>query len=171
MQATSEWTLTSRLKLAISAAQFRRSFQRRNESKYMAKPPGTAKPRGGGAMRSVMILVLVAAICYAQERRDGNFWRGGICPGCDAAATKTLKTVYITGMLDGALLNLPEDFKVLQHVTIGQVMDGMDRFYGEYRNRSIGVSDALVVVAMEIRGDSPEKIAAHIADVRRFAAK
>src|SRR5215472_7338451 len=81
MQAISEWTLTSRLKLATSAVQFRRSFQRRNEKQvHGGAACETVAPRGRGTMRNLMILVLLATTCYAQEPRDGNFWRGGICP-------------------------------------------------------------------------------------------
>jgi hypothetical protein len=43
---------------------------------------------------------------------------------------------------------------------VGQLVDGMDRFYSDFRNRGIATSHALFIVAMQISGATDEQIRA-----------
>lgn len=42
--------------------------------------------------------------------------------------------------------------------TYGQLVDGLDEFYSDYRNKTLAISDALPIVGMELRGLPPEMI-------------
>lgn len=45
-------------------------------------------------------------------------------------------------------------------ITVGQLQDGMDKFYEDYRNQRITMVDAIYVVKMEIEGERQELIEA-----------
>jgi hypothetical protein len=44
------------------------------------------------------------------------------------------------------------------NTTTGQISDGLDSFYGDFKNRKIKISDALYVVKKQIHGASSEEI-------------
>lgn len=59
----------------------------------------------------------------------------------------------------------------LQHLTAGQVSDGLGQFYSDYRNRTILVHDAVWLVLKGIAGTPEEKMKEMIESYRRAAAK
>src|SRR5262249_42012742 len=59
--------------------------------------------------------------------------------------------------------------KYLAKVTVGQVSDGLDEFYGDYRNRSIRVSDAIWLVLNEASGKSRAEMDVMIENWRKNA--
>jgi hypothetical protein len=121
------------------------------------------------------VLLSLISVCHAQNktRRDGNWWN---TQGHD------LKRFYMIGLFDG--MQLGNYFSVwgiqsgdktseacevkairsyqnhldkyFTNVTNGQVADGLDTFYKDYRNRSILVPDAVWVVINSIAG-KPQK--------------
>ncbi|MGD0625712.1 MAG: hypothetical protein ABSB32_13450 [Thermodesulfobacteriota bacterium] len=43
-------------------------------------------------------------------------------------------------------------------ITLGQIVDGLNTFYGDFKNRRIRISDAVYVVKKQIQGASSEEI-------------
>jgi hypothetical protein len=100
-----------------------------------------------------------------ENRRDGNWWR---------QQPQMVKVVYIVGFFDG--MELGSDFsfwkymddetlmaktaasyreyngKYFGHVTSGQLADGLDNFYQDYRNRQIRLQHAVWLVVNAIAG-------------------
>src|ERR1700737_4718265 len=122
---------------------------------------------------SIAFVLLVCGIAAAphepSQRRDGNWWREMGSGG---------KFVYVTGFFDGMDLgnnfsywgivdkqkNDPAMTKVansydsymqryLTNVTNGQLADGLDKFYSDFRNRRIKVNSAVWLVLNEIAGE------------------
>jgi hypothetical protein len=123
------------------------------------------------AIAFTFLLFLTAPLARNQQstRRDGNWW-------IDQDRTSKLK--YVTGFYDG--MNLGNKFsywglddpkgvvaekvvgaysaysdKYVSEVTNGQLVDGLDKFYGDFRNRRIEVMGAIWLVLNEIAG-TPE---------------
>jgi hypothetical protein len=116
----------------------------------------------------VFVGVLVTST-LAEEDRDGNWWR-----------TRRVfdKAVYVTGMIDGvsigtailtknimtkgdptALDSLATGTKrLLAGVKVQQLVDGIDRFYSDFRNRGIMTWAAFYIVGMQISGATDEEI-------------
>lgn len=44
------------------------------------------------------------------------------------------------------------------NIIIGQILDGLDSFYGDFKNRKIKISDAIYVVKKQIQGASSEEV-------------
>jgi hypothetical protein len=127
---------------------------------------------------------------HAQEdkgRRDGNWWRTIDTPSKDA---------YMVGFFDGILLGerfsywkfINKDgtensqtakvidsfktyYKLLQDTTNDQFRDGLDKFYGDYRNRRIAVTDAVWIVINTIAGKSDKEMEVIILNSRKSAGQ
>ena len=122
-------------------------------------------------------------ILSASDRRDGNSYRR-------LGDMENLH--YITGFFDGMILGrnfsywgfiLDKDSasclskvsnsyadlenKYLLNVTAGQVRDGLNNFYEDYRNRKIMVSDAIWLVLQSIGGIPKEEMEKMIEEWRR----
>jgi hypothetical protein len=134
---------------------------------------------------TVLFSLIALSVHAADPRRDrdGNWWRGiGI----------EEKTSYTTGFFDGiqlghkfsywafsnddkkgeCLSDVTKSFvsfseKYLQNVTNGQLVDGLDAFYSDYRNRSISIDDAVWLVANSIAGTPQDKLDKMIENFRR----
>jgi hypothetical protein len=143
---------------------------------------GVSCPRGNPMRRFaslVLVLCLASHIAAAVERRDGNWW---------IPLSENLKLAYITGFFDGTHLGRAfsaHDFtntttrlaieasfdknadKYLGNVTNDQLVDGLNDFYKDFRNRRIRVNDATWVVVNDISGTPKEQLAAIIDALRR----
>lgn len=144
-------------------------------------------------MKGLVVLVLFAVIpvwVNAQAgRRDGNWWLN---------ETPANKLNYIVGFFDG--MELGHNFsywgilkdsgnketacisdshksfdslsaKFFSNVTNGQLVDGIDSFYKDFRNRGIRVPDAVWVVVNEIAGTPKQDIDGMIEGWRQNATK
>jgi hypothetical protein len=115
------------------------------------------------ALRLVGILFLMLAPSgQAQSDWDGQFW---------TTKNKDLKLVYIMGFIDGrneganqaagalgtTILD-PRVAKLASNITAGQVLDGLDDFYKDYRNARILVRHAIEYVVMEAGGEDGSKL-------------
>lgn len=135
---------------------------------------------------SVVLLFLFALSAHASDPtrdRDGNWWRG---------LTLSEKQVYIVGFFDGIplghkfsswnLMHNPQKqnclqdtvgsfvnyvSKYLENVTSGQLTDGLDDFYSDYRNRSIPIDNAVWLVANSISGKPQAELDKMIESFRR----
>jgi hypothetical protein len=119
-------------------------------------------------MKSFWLTALLFALSfslYAQDRRDGTWW---------LEQSHSYKFTYLVGFFDG--MNLGEKFsygkytddkgcvdkvmgsfdfykdKFLKDVTNGQLADGLDEFYKDYRNRKIRIHDAVWLTLNAIAG-------------------
>lgn len=118
--------------------------------------------------------VLPVYVHAQEERRDGNWWIN---------ETPANKLNYAVGFFDGMELGHKFSYwgilkdsgnketpcisdshksfdgfsaKFFSHVTNYQLVDGLDSFYKDFRNRRIRVPDAVWVVVNEIAG-TPQK--------------
>lgn len=136
---------------------------------------------------AVALLTVSTSASPAEKiRRDGNWW---------VNLTEFSKSFYILGFLDG--MELGNDFsywgletkdtlavmpKVIKayvdyvdrytsNVTVGQITEGLDKFYGDFRNRSIATHGGVWIVLRQISGDSDAEIQKLIESWRKNAGK
>jgi hypothetical protein len=97
-------------------------------------------------------------------QHEGNWWRSQM---------QSEKYHYTAGLFDGMTAGFnfiefgmsaqilfktgnPNSHKTASknyvHITGGQLVDGLDKFYSDYRNRSIPVSNAVTVVLNSVAG-------------------
>ena len=116
--------------------------------------------------------------------RDGNWWRG---------LSKDFKGAYVAGLFDGAFVgydysywnlaaestdkpcvdkmteSFNDNLRHLKNKKSGQIADGLDEFYKDFRNRSIRVRNAISYISLEISGASKEKLEKVLRDLRKEA--
>ncbi len=122
-------------------------------------------------MKTILMMTLLSlgqTLAFAQEDnvRDGNWWRD---------LERTDKAAFALGFYDGINLgynyalwgNIQSECKdslassymrymgYLKDVPAGQLVDGLDSFYDDYRNRLIELTFAVWLVSNEIAG-TPE---------------
>ena len=142
---------------------------------------------GGRMMRSVALFTIVLTmttfgVCADEPRRDGNWWTD---------QSQCMKTAYVVGFFDGMELGnkfsywgltadqgetcnyfIVKSFndhysKFFSDITSGQLADGLDNFYSDYRNRRIKVADAIWLVTNSIVGTPHEELDKMIESWRR----
>jgi len=134
---------------------------------------------------ALLLLCPVLGVSSPNDRRDGNWWR---------AQPETIKVGYMVGFLDGEHLGnefaswdfmddprsepclkkvlistLRFEKQYLQNVKVGQLTDGLDDFYADYKNRSISVDNAVWLVLNGIAGTPKDKLDKMIEAARRNA--
>jgi hypothetical protein len=123
----------------------------------------------------ICVLFTLPSLTAAEEnRRDGNWWR---------QQDRLTRSVYVIGFFDGMDLghnfsywNFVKDKKMnvcmakvaesyanhsskyFKNVTNIQLVDGLDTFYTDFRNRSILVADAVWLVVNGIAGTPAGKV-------------
>jgi uncharacterized membrane protein len=117
---------------------------------------------------TVLFLLLSHSLQGQDARRDGNLW---------IAQTQAFKSAYVLGFFDGT--NLGHEFSLWKYyldksepacltknnesykfyfekyakgVTSTQLVDGLDVFYKDYRNRKIEISSAVWLTLNAIAG-------------------
>jgi hypothetical protein len=141
----------------------------------------------------LQMLVILLFSCGAvspgeHTRRDGNWW---------VAESDLSRTMYVLGMFDGTTLG--RDFAVrkfeekqnlnvattnmilnafteteqrlMSHVTVGQVVAGLDDFYKDYKNRKIESVDAVYVVLEGAAGMPKNDLEGWVELLRQGASK
>jgi|SRR6267142_3406165 len=138
---------------------------------------------------SVAVLFLLLGVAVPgnvqNDRRDGNWW---------ISTDKTVRLGYVVGFLDGIhlgqkfsywkladdkesepclkkvlLANVEYQDEYLSNVKIGQLNDGLNDFFLDYKNRRIEVDDAIWLVLNGIAGTPKEKLEKMIESYRRNA--
>ncbi len=117
------------------------------------------------------------------DRLDGNYWNN---------LDKTNKYFYLKGYFDGinlgyklsiwgvdsskidCALEVVNSFNehtsnYLQHVTGTQMLDGLDEFYKDYRNRNIMIKDSIWLILNSIAGKSEQEMQLMIETYRENA--
>ena len=126
----------------------------------------------------VFAITGMSTILPASER-DGDGWR---------TLNRQEKSLYVSGLFDGidtglrlgtqdtnekdCLQKVAESFfknhdKYIVGRINSQIIDGLDNFYNDIKNRKIPVRQAFFIVLMQIAGDSDEIINKHIFELRK----
>jgi hypothetical protein len=106
----------------------------------------------------LFLLITIAAYdVQGQSSFDGDFWK---------TKSRDVKLVYVLGFVDGRNEGLnqaasalgtsisdPKIAKLASNTTVGQIVDGLDEFYKDYRNGRILIRDAIEYVLMEANGE------------------
>jgi hypothetical protein len=134
-------------------------------------------------------LLLVTSVAAADVRIDGNWWRdlppqlkaiylAGYTGGYAEAASSSIDYVDVVAQgakdqkacapyfaaVRGALVD-----SSVGGIKLGTLTDGLDSFYGDYRNRSIRVAHAVPFVVRAIKGESDESLRPSIEAARKLA--
>ena len=145
-------------------------------SKRVAASLSLSKER---LMRAQLIVAASLFVCCvgvsAQEvRHDGTWWN---------RQSAGFRLLYILGFMDGmdlgsrfsmpdgaegtrssdATLDARRIYKsrterYFTNVTVGQISDGLDAFYRDYRNRSISLADGFEIVLRSIKGEDVDAL-------------
>ena len=71
-------------------------------------------------------------------------------------------------VMEVSVLSTINQNKYFKNVTFEQLIDGLDHFFSDYRNRSIDVNGGILVVLRKIRGDSESEINKMINALRKL---
>jgi hypothetical protein len=127
-----------------------------------------------------MLVLFAVNVRAADEPRDGNWWNVqtpihrttyvlGLIDGADLGMTFAVPTAKLNSAGQAtpefaaemraffARYNAAED-KYFKSVEVGQVVDGVDEFFKDFRNRSIRVVGAVHVVLKQIAGEDTETL-------------
>jgi hypothetical protein len=131
-----------------------------------------------------LLLLPTLPLHSSDNRRDGNWWR---------SQSEAIRLDYMVGFFDGKRLGYNFSYwgfaeddsrcvskvgksynsysdKYFSNITNDQVVDGLDRFYADYRNRRIRVADAVWLVLNEIAGTSQKEMDQMIESWRKNSA-
>lgn len=136
---------------------------------------------------ALSVLMSLPAASEDDPRRDGNWWQG-------IGASQKLS--YVVGFFDGMQLGHLFSYwgtadkagktdatlavgvigsfskmndQYFKNVTNGQITEGLDKFYADYRNRSIAVYNAVWIVANMISGKSDAEMQTMVESYRKNA--
>jgi hypothetical protein len=132
-----------------------------------------------------LVMVLPVGLMAEDNRRDGNWW---------LSQDRVTRSAYITGFFDGMDLGNAFSYwefvnkkemapcmqqvfksygeyndKYFKNVTNLQLVDGLDTFYADFRNRSILVHGAVWLVVNSIAGTPQKELDSLIDNWRRNA--
>jgi hypothetical protein len=106
--------------------------------------------------------LLLCPPLYAQSDFDGDFW---------IPRTQDAKLMYVMGFVDGrndgindlaealgTTIADPRVSKLGSKITTGQMVDGVDEFYKDWRNRKVLLRDAMQYVEDEANGKDDSKL-------------
>ena len=141
-------------------------------------------------MKRIMlaVLIILVSVVYVgadEVRFDGNFWRqqnrimkeffiAGVIGGISAGQDRVLGSA-MEGVGDGKIsmecFNTVSSLKKsleagLMKIEVGQLVDGIDEFYSDFKNRSVKVRWSFLVVMQQIKGTPKEEIEKFIESVR-----
>ena len=111
---------------------------------------------------ALLLLLCFSLSAHAQSDFDGDFW---------TTKTYAIKVTYVLGFVDGrshgindaaeALgtnLQDPRISKLAFEVTVGQIVDGADEFYKDWRNRKVILRHAMQYVLDEAQGKDDSEL-------------
>ena len=125
---------------------------------------------------ALALLIICTLASGDDDRRDGNWWRtqkrnarisyavgfyDGITLGHNFSVWKYLSNGTKTeqdGVAQARKSFVEYSRKYLYNVTTGQLVDGLDNFYADYRNRRIMVHDAVWLVVNAIAGTPQDEL-------------
>ena len=136
--------------------------------------------------RAIIIICVLTFVIHAQANsNDGNEWRKmdrfeklgyikGFLDGHNYIVWKTVK-LFLDSNITVSKPFLPHilenSINIFYNITYGQMIEGLDSLYVDYRNRLIQISDGLEIVVTEIRGKSKSEILMMIEEKRKLAGR
>ena len=109
----------------------------------------------------VLILYVAPGAC-AQSSWNGAYWKTKL---------RDFKVLYVVGFVDGrndgvnqavaavgTTLSDSNIKKLDSKITVGQIVDGLDDFYGDERNSNILVRDAIDYVLLQKQGNDGSQL-------------
>ena len=137
-----------------------------------------ATGRFRAVLAAVFVVVAISAIpleAQQSDRRDGNWWTTqqtavrvpfalGFFDGMVAGQSFTIPDVVTIGAVTETCMKMSYETyqkhsnKYLSAITAGQLVDGLDAFYKDYRNRSIMTSQAFELIVRSIAGEDIEQL-------------
>jgi hypothetical protein len=129
-------------------------------------------------MRALIVAASLFVCCVGltaeEARHDGTWWN---------RQSAGFRLLYILGFMDGMDLgsrfSTPENAEVKRtpapgvdarrtyqrrtehyfaNLTVGQISDGLDAFYRDYRNRSITLADGFEIVVRSLKGEDVDAL-------------
>jgi hypothetical protein len=119
-------------------------------------------------MKTLSVVASLLVLCLALQasndhRRDGNWWLNGSrfsywgVRNDDTFAPKAAASYEEYGS------------KYLEHVTNSQLVDGLDTFYADYRNRKLRIPDGIWLVLNSVAGTPQQDLEKMIESFRKNA--
>ena len=129
---------------------------------------------------AILIGVITLPSVFAQEKHNGNWWRS-LGSNRGGGAALDLKSTYVVGLIDGEAMGImitdgsplitddrsSVDERVNRYArnsvrfttaAPGQVVEGMDKFFEDFRNRSISAGVAAWIVLNQIAGATDAQV-------------
>lgn len=121
-------------------------------------------------MKRLAILLLGVALYVSAQIPDpeltGQFFNGRFW----GALSDTQKLHFVMGLGQGISLGPPGNLEIyLSVATYGELVKGINQFYGDPANGAIPIVNAMVVFAKKMGGSFPEEIEELTAEFRRRA--
>lgn len=156
--------------------------------KAAIRVPLLVRPGAYSKLATILAVGLTVQHAKAEEiRRDGNWWR---------TTTREFRLSYMVGFSDGIWLgwrfssvnlrgkdgqldatevirvgrSFDKSLDLIENLTNLQVVDGLDKFYTDYRNRRIRVLEAVWIVLQSINGTPDNDMEILIENARKSAA-
>jgi hypothetical protein len=146
----------------------------------------------------VVVLISLATVTFGQDKspaHDGSWWNSlsaankvGFVLGYTEASSYARDVAYFRCLADGNGGIIPEkvpndteldrcskrvdveiNFPSFNGMIISQIVEGADKFYGDYRNKTIRVNLALRFASDELSGKSSGTIQAEVEGWRKVA--
>lgn len=102
-----------------------------------------------------------AAAGASSDAHDGHWW---------SRKTSPYKEGFMAGYHAGLVNQSGGRPTSLKGISTSQLIDGVDKFYKDFRNQKIVIDDVLTYVVEEIQGVPDEKLAAQLLKLRQAAA-
>jgi hypothetical protein len=128
-----------------------------------------------------IFIILSSSNVYSDESRNGNWWRSlqieqkchyliGILDGLDLAVTFLYMDEREDQKITREVIVLKElnQQKYLKNVTYEQLIDGLNDFFSDFKNRNIETNMGIFIVLKMIRGDSEDEINTMVKNLRRL---
>lgn len=127
---------------------------------------------------ALMLVSFFGMPAFAEEITgvgfDGSGWNGlKVLREIQSGKVELLvKTYFVRGIYEGlsfgqgAMQSLYYTETSYEHL-----VKALDQFYADYRNEKVFVGMALRVIAMELRGESPESIDEYLRRIRKAASE
>lgn len=113
-------------------------------------------------VRSACLLLCTSAL-FAQQPKplhNGTWWRD---------KSPLYREAFVNGYKSGARHGAGRDTELTPFGTT-ELVDGVDKFYRDFRNRNIIFNDAIAFVADQLRGVPDDKLNAELLKARAAAA-
>ncbi len=104
-------------------------------------------------------LTPAAKVEYVHGYFDGSFSViGSLGAVLALAGEKYGKDAKELELLKWAIEHVSQSFSLPSGISVGKLVEGVDKFYSLYKNKGVSISAAVFIVYMELRGEPKEEI-------------